>query len=184
MGLYLINFFTQRIVFGASVIQIIFTIIIKLILISKFSNVKLIGLTGGIGCGKSTCSEVIQQTFKIPVIDCDLLSRQIMEVGKPAYKKVVSIFGESILNPDKTIDRKKLGEVVFSNRSAKGKLMRVTNWYIFKALFGSLYQHIFVKGQKTILIDAPILYETRILEFICYPIIVVYVTDELSLIHI
>ncbi len=56
--------------------------------------------------------------------------------------------------------------------------MKITNYYIFKELLYQLYVNLIKKREKMVLIDAPLLYETKILQFICYPVIVVFLTDE------
>lgn len=74
----------------------------------------VVGLTGGIACGKSTVSSMFAELGCL-IIDADLVSRQLVERGAPAYKRIVKVFGTDILNRDKTIDRKKLGQIVFSD---------------------------------------------------------------------
>ena len=68
---------------------------------------KSIGLTGGIATGKSTVSNIIKEKGYI-VIDADKISRELMDIGKPAYKDVVETFGLKILLEDESINRKKL----------------------------------------------------------------------------
>lgn len=63
-------------------------------------------------------------------IDCDILARKVVEPGKPAYKKLVKYFGNTILNPDNTLDRKALGEIVFSHSKHRSYLTRITGFYI------------------------------------------------------
>lgn len=74
----------------------------------------VIALTGGIGSGKTTVSEIFNSKH-IPVIDTDIIARQIVEQGKPAYSEIVKIFGEAILNPDKNINRQTLRQIIFSS---------------------------------------------------------------------
>ncbi|MGH7814638.1 MAG: dephospho-CoA kinase [Candidatus Binataceae bacterium] len=71
-----------------------------------------IGLTGGIGSGKSTAAKILAE-FGAPVIDADKSAHAAYAPGGPAYDKVVATFGSGILAPDGTIDRKKLGPIVF-----------------------------------------------------------------------
>ena len=73
---------------------------------------KVIGLTGGTGSGKSVVSRFLKEMGAV-IVDADLVSRQIVEVGKPAYEEIVAYFGKDILQEDGTIFRKKLGEIVF-----------------------------------------------------------------------
>lgn len=72
----------------------------------------VVGLTGGIACGKSSVSSMFAELGCV-IIDADLVSRQLVDRGAPAYKRILKFFGPDILNRDKTIDRKKLGQIVF-----------------------------------------------------------------------
>jgi len=73
-----------------------------------------IGLTGGIGCGKSTVTKYFTK-LKIPVIDADKIAHDLTQPGTIAYKKIISHFGTNFLTPQKKINRRKLREVVFYN---------------------------------------------------------------------
>ena len=82
----------------------------------------VIGITGGIGSGKSVVTSLLRDKFDAAVIDTDTIGHEIMETGKSAYKKVVEIFGKKVLAEDGSIDRKKLGSLVFGNRELLYKL--------------------------------------------------------------
>lgn len=72
------------------------------------------GLTGGIACGKSTVTKTFIK-HGIPMVDADVVAREVVEVGKPAWRLVRACFGNDYLNEDESINRIKLGELVFSN---------------------------------------------------------------------
>lgn len=178
--LYLISFFVDYYCFDFfpyHIIPLLHTFI-SIIIIIKTYHIQIIGLTGGIACGKSTASDIIHKSFDIEIIDCDLLSRKIVEIGKPAYLKIVQVFSEQILMDSKEIDRKKLGEKIFADRILRGKLTRITGYYIMIEIIKEIYR-IFIKEKKSFaVLDAPLLFESKYLEYICYPIIVIYVTEE------
>ena len=90
---------------------------------------KVIGLTGGTGSGKSVVSRYLKEMGAV-IVDADLVSRQIVEVGKPAYEEIVAYFGKDILQEDGTIFRKKLGEIVFHDEEKLAFLNRCTHTYI------------------------------------------------------
>lgn len=81
---------------------------------------KVIGITGGVGCGKSAVLSLIKENFNAYVIEADKVGKDLMQQGEAAYVKIVDIFGEEILLEDGEIDRKKLADIVFHN---KNKLM-------------------------------------------------------------
>lgn len=81
----------------------------------------VIGLTGGIGSGKSTVTNLLAQQG-IPIIDTDIIARQVVEPGSDGLQQVVSHFGEACLNQDKTLNRAYLRELIFNDKSAKKTL--------------------------------------------------------------
>ena len=82
----------------------------------------VIGITGGIGSGKSVVTSLLRDKFGAAIIDTDTIGHEVMEIGKSAYKKVVKAFGDKVLAEDGSIDRKKLGSLVFDNRELLCKL--------------------------------------------------------------
>jgi dephospho-CoA kinase len=85
-----------------------------------------IGLTGGIACGKSTLAEGLR-THGWHVIDTDVVAHDLMQPGKDLWKNVVDAFGPSILQTDKSIDRKVLGRLVFADPLLRAKLNEITH---------------------------------------------------------
>ncbi|MCK4864972.1 MAG: dephospho-CoA kinase [Gammaproteobacteria bacterium] len=79
----------------------------------------VIALTGGIGSGKTTVSELFKSK-NIPIIDTDIIARQIVEQDEPAYTEIIKLFGEKILDIEKNIDRQALRKIIFS--SSKNRL--------------------------------------------------------------
>lgn len=179
MLLYLLNFLLDFYLFSSPfyLSQLLLTCISVLIIV-KLNNCQIIGLTGGIACGKSTVSNILKEEFDLEVIDCDFLARKIVEVGKPAYRKIVKIFGEGVLMENGEINRRKLGEVVFGDRGMRGRLTRVTGFYIFIEIVKEVYRILIKEKKGYAVLDAPLMFESKYLEYFCYPIMCVYVTEE------
>ena len=78
---------------------------------------KIIGITGGVGSGKSMVLEYLHERYGVPVIQADLVGHEVMEPGFPAYDRIRSEFGDGILDADGRIDRKKLGGIVFADQA-------------------------------------------------------------------
>ena len=78
---------------------------------------KIIGITGGVGSGKSMVLEYLHEQYGVTVIQADLVGHEIMEPGFPAYDQVRSAFGDGVLDEDGRIDRKKLGGIVFADQA-------------------------------------------------------------------
>ncbi|KAF0220402.1 MAG: dephospho-CoA [Geobacteraceae bacterium] len=87
---------------------------------------RIIGLTGGIASGKSTVAGMLKRRGAV-VIDADLIAREVVAPGEPAYSAVVAEFGEGILNPDRTINRGALGRIVFADPEARRRLEKITH---------------------------------------------------------
>jgi dephospho-CoA kinase len=81
----------------------------------------VVGLTGGIGSGKSTVAELFSK-LDIPVIDADQASRAVVQPGQPALETIVSRFGSDVLNPDGSLNRGRLRELIFSDDDARKEL--------------------------------------------------------------
>jgi dephospho-CoA kinase len=121
---------------------------------------KTIGLTGGIGSGKSTVSQLLGELGAF-VIDADKVGHEIYLPGKEAWKQVTAAFGQDILAPDQTIDRKKLGAIVFSGEEHRKKL----NSIVHPLMFTDIDRHIKEKRAegftKPIVVEAAILIEAN-----------------------
>ncbi len=76
---------------------------------------KVIGITGGVGCGKSTVLDILKNDYDAQIIEADKVGHIVMEKGNIAYDKIVSLFGVNILNSDLSINRKELANIVFNN---------------------------------------------------------------------
>ena len=83
---------------------------------------KTIGITGGIGCGKSAILAMIENNYNARIVEADRVGHEVMEKGGEAYNKIVDYFTEDILDTDRNIDRKKLASIVFNNKEKLEKL--------------------------------------------------------------
>ncbi|MCJ7835998.1 dephospho-CoA kinase [Cuneatibacter sp. NSJ-177] len=88
---------------------------------------RVIGITGGVGSGKSAVLEVLKQDYGACVIQADLVARKLMEPGGASYEAVVKAFGPAILNGDAEIDRPKLAEMIFSDEKKRRLLNSLTH---------------------------------------------------------
>lgn len=88
---------------------------------------KVIGITGGVGCGKSFIMEYLEQEYNVAVILTDLVAHELMEIGQKSYHDIVTHFGTQILKEDGSIDRQILGAIVFGNKKELEALNQMTH---------------------------------------------------------
>ncbi|GGN48999.1 dephospho-CoA kinase [Oceanobacillus indicireducens] len=138
----------------------------------------VIGLTGSIATGKSTVAKMFRQ-LGIPVIDADILAREVVEPGEDAYKKVIETFGEDILLDDKTLNRKRLGEIVFTDETKRKQLNGIVHPAIRKRMLEKR-DHFIREGYQCVVLDIPLLFESKLQEFVD-KILVVYADQEIQL---
>ena len=121
----------------------------------------LVGLTGGVATGKSTVARMFKQCGAV-VIDADQLARQVVEPGKPAWRQIVKRFGKTVLNPDRTVNRRVLGTVVFGNRANLRALERIIHPRVAREQ-ARLTKHAARKDPRAVVIyDVPLLFEAQI----------------------
>ena len=118
-------------------------------------GMRVIGLTGGIGCGKSLAAQYFAELGAL-VIDADQLARAAIERGSDGFDEVVALFGDSILK-DGNIDRRALGELIFKDPAAKKQLESIIHPFVrreFEEAVASL------KGDQVLVYEIPLLVET------------------------
>lgn len=88
---------------------------------------KIIGITGGVGSGKSEVLNILENDYNAHILMADLIAHQLMEVGQPSYEEICKTFGDKILNEDQTINREALGRIVFSDADKLSQLNAITH---------------------------------------------------------
>ena len=128
------------------------------------NNMKIIGITGGVGAGKSTVLDYLREQFHAYVIQADQVGHQVMEPREICYSQVIALFGEHILKKDKTIDRKAVSDVVFGNEEKLKKL----NGIIHPAVRQSVLEEIQLQKEKKtaiVVVEAALLLEEHYEKF-------------------
>lgn len=118
---------------------------------------KVIGLTGGIGSGKSTVSRFLAG-LGAAIIDADRIGHEALKPDTGPWREIVATFGEQVLKPDGEIDRKKLGEIVFHNPQSLARLNRIMHPRIYEMVKTQLEQYR-RQGAKVVVLEVPLLLE-------------------------
>ncbi|MDD3570436.1 MAG: dephospho-CoA kinase [Lachnospiraceae bacterium] len=140
---------------------------------------RIIGLTGGTGSGKSVVSKILAKKGAY-IIDADAIGHDIILKGKPAYNELVSYFGNEILDSNGEIIRKKLGTIVFKEGKEKLAFLNAcTHKYIFMEIENRIKQAK-EESAEVVIIDAPLLLEGEF-KNLCNEIWVVYAKEEIRL---
>ncbi len=122
------------------------------------NDVCIIGLTGMSGAGKTTACEAFSEC-SVDVINCDSVARVVVEKEKPALKELADFFGKEFILSDGNLDRKKIGNLIFSDDSARESFNNIIYPYISYEMIMNSIKYI-KKGSKFILLDAPTLFES------------------------
>ena len=121
-----------------------------------------IGLTGGIGCGKSTVTKLFNSLYNIPIIDADIIARQLVEPGQKAFSLIQQTFGGSIISREGLLDRKKLKEIIFSNSDKKQQLEKILHPLIYQRMQSEFDQQTTAYS----ILCIPLLMETKMTGFV------------------
>ena len=121
-----------------------------------------VGLTGGIGCGKSIVARIFA-SLSVPVLDADEVAHRLVEKGQPALAQIQQSFGTAILNPDGSLNRKAIRDQIFSDPKQKQKLESILHPLIYKTLQTELEQLV---AAPYCIISIPLLFETNMMHFV------------------
>ncbi|MDF2907542.1 MAG: hypothetical protein K0R34_2863 [Herbinix sp.] len=138
---------------------------------------KVIGLTGGIGSGKSLVAGVMKEQYGASIIDTDAIAREQMEPGGVSYQEVVDTFGTGILAADHTIDRSKLAALVFEDKTKRLRINEITHPKVLDDVRRQIDQHKLLQDVPYLLIETALMIESGY-DFVCDEVWYVYAPEE------
>jgi dephospho-CoA kinase len=119
----------------------------------------LVGLTGGIATGKSTVSAMFRELGCV-IIDADVLAREVVEPGEPAYEDIVAEFGSGVVQADGTLDRQRLGAIVFADPARRKRLEAITHPRIRERFARRLSELTEQRVEGLVIFDAAVMIES------------------------
>lgn len=122
---------------------------------------KIIGITGGIGSGKSMVCEILQKEYNAYLINMDQIAHSLMEPGKVSYELIVNHFGKEILDGDNKINRNKLGEIVYKDEEELLKLNSFTHPYV-KAYSEELIENLRKSNREIVCVESALPVEAKL----------------------
>lgn len=137
----------------------------------------ILGLTGGIATGKSTVVEIFKEEG-FPIVDADIIAREIVEPGTPGLQAVVDAFGSELLFADGSLNRKKLGKIIFSDNQKRERLNQVLSPFLREAILTDIARK--KNLSSLVIVDIPLLYEGGY-DAVVDQVAVVYIPEELQL---
>lgn len=140
-------------------------------------NIIVIGVTGGVGCGKSSVVNYVEKKYGASIYKADDIGREIMNIGEDAYNDIVATFGDEILLEDKNINREKLASIVFNNEPLLKKLNSIIHPAVEENIINSIYNAYVWEGQKLFVIEAALLIEAGYKD-ICNELWYVYADEQ------
>lgn len=121
---------------------------------------RIIGLTGGIGMGKTTVSRYLEEVHHLPVLDADVYAREAVQVGSPILDRIVDRYSSTILQADGTLDRRRLGEIVFQNSTERTWLEQQIHPYVREKMQADSKR--LLETHSTIVMVIPLLFEAKL----------------------
>lgn len=138
-------------------------------------SLKVFGLTGGIGSGKSTVASLLRERG-VPVVDADELAREAVAPGSEGLAQVLAAFGDELLAADGSLDRKRLGALVFGDESARKRLNALTH-PIVRRLSQERFAELDRQGVALAAYDVPLLFEVG-LDAALRPVVLVAASEQ------
>lgn len=134
-------------------------------------KLKVLGITGGVATGKSTVSKILRR-YGGYLISADEIAHKIILPGKKVYKKIIQQFGKEILNKNLTINRRKLGDIIFKKKQLRKILEKVTHPEIIAKIKKETKRTKNSKKYKFIILEAPLLFEAKISSLVDLAIVI------------
>jgi dephospho-CoA kinase len=126
---------------------------------------RIIGITGGVGMGKTTVSDYLAKIYQLPILDADVYAREAVEPGSAVLVEVVERYGSSILLWDGTLDRRRLGDIIFDSPAERLWLEQRIHPYVHDRMKSELHR-LAAQSHTTAVLVIPLLFEARMTDLV------------------
>ncbi|MDV6377564.1 dephospho-CoA kinase [Sporosarcina sp. GW1-11] len=137
----------------------------------------IIGLTGSIASGKSTVATMLRE-MGYPIVDADVIARQVVEPGSPLLLEIEKVFGASVIQEDGSLHRENLGAIIFNDETKRRQLNELMHPAIRSQMVSQKDQYL-EQEFETVILDIPLLFESQLHSYV-EKILVVSVTKEVQ----
>lgn len=141
---------------------------------------KIIGVTGSSGAGKSTVCDILKKRYSVHIIDADKIAKELSKKGSIYLKEISKCFGKEILDETGELNRKKLANIIYNDGKKRNELNNITFTYVVAEIKERINN---LKDEELVVIDAPLLFESNLNE-ICDIVIGVISNEEDKVIRI
>ena len=135
---------------------------------------RIVGVTGGVGMGKTTVSSYLHQTYNLPILDADLYARQVVEPGTAALSQIAARYGARVLQADGSLNRRQLGDILFGNAVERQWIEQVIHPAVRQQIETELEG---IQNQDIAVVVIPLLFEAKMTDLVT-EIWVVHTTVE------
>lgn len=141
----------------------------------------IIGLTGSIATGKSTVAKMLKE-LHLPIVDADVVAREVVEPGTETLQKIAEAFGQDVIREDGTMDREKVGSIIFHQPEKRQILNSIIHPAIREEMLRQRDAYI-ENGSLHVVMDIPLLFESKLQHFV-EKVLVVAVSEETQLVRL
>lgn len=126
---------------------------------------RVVGITGGVGMGKTTVSDYLAKIYQVPILDADIYAREAVEPGSAVLGEVVERYGSSVLMWDGTLDRRRLGDIIFNSPAERLWVEQRIHPYVHDRMRSEL-QQLAAQSHTTAALVIPLLFEARMTDLV------------------
>ena len=140
-------------------------------MVSPPMKILKIAVTGSAGSGKSLVCKRLKE-IGLVTLDCDVIARQVVVPGQPAYKKIVELFGQKVVRKDKTLDRTRLRNIIVNDSGLRKKMENILHPQILREMIFQMETAVYTDKKRAVAVEVPLLFESGMAQYFDVTIVV------------